>query len=802
MDVYLFDNFNSPPAEKVTGEPSEILDIFGDEAACPSVLCPTEEDKLAGSGFVVAQYKEGARSRKGSELSPTSTVQILVFDVDDVTIDQLAESWPVMSSFDSVLYSTWKHSADAPRLRYMLALDKPISNVDKRYFESVYAFVAKELKLPYDKNATDRVRFFLGPQHKVEGQQERYRFKGPPFPISEASVAALSAATKDETEGNDFEVTGDRPKKQGIKNLAKKLRNSLRPDHKKIATAIEAILRGEPYAPEHSRHNTTLKVTMALVQKWPQLDADWFASEYLVDKCWVDMWRGEEKEALTDWLGCVNGARDRIAESESRAAAMAKVLERATKSVPLTDLAEQLGKLILAHGNSFYVWSLDHKIYTGPWIGVVLPTVVRNQLGAVDGVQEYKITKQGHTLKSAGELVHEYGTTVKDVIWYPDEPPAVYDEGTETLYMKAYNWVNWEPKYHQIAEELLCAVAGSRIEDLKAYLYKFRDLTQPLPALTLVGGPGVWKSRIMEILGRCWTDKDVSHTNRAEHALARFNTCLLRNPTCWSDEQLVKLNGKDQPELYRNSITARVQFIEPKGLPIVPLKCAIRHLVSVNRDTHVFSSEVDADSITATMERFLLINVDEPAVAAFEAKWRGTEELNVLREGQSLLEHIRFIEENSAYKSGGRLFVAPKVDMSMLMRSRFRNDMMNYLWQIALDALEQETRFSVKGNLTRLPLVVDDEGRLRVSPGRLHALWATSKVVAGNGLKRPTTQKIGHLLTQAGFKKYRDERATKAPTGGWEVNLNTFRDFIEVSEVMSWDDFCSACENVFGQGPK
>jgi len=803
MDVYLFDNINSPPAEKVSGNPSEILDIFGDEEKCPSVLCKTEADKLRGAGFVIAKYKEGSRTRKISDLALDSSVQILVLDIDNINFDQLAEAWPILSSYDSVVYSTWKHTPDNPRIRYMVALDKPVPNTNKKHFEAVYQAVSRALKLPYDKQASDRVRFFLGPQHRIEGTQERYRFKGPPFPISKIDVAASAAATeRDETEADDeFQVTGDRPKKQELKNLAKKLRDSPVPAYKKIATAVEAILRGESYAPKGSRHATTLKVTMELVKKWPQLDAEWFAAEYLEAECWPEMWAGEEAAAMPDWLGCVNGARERIAESEAMAATLSKMLDRSTKDVPFSALGDRIGKLILAHGNSFYVWDLEKKTYTGPWPGITLPVVVRNQLGKIEGLKEFKETKRGRTMKSPTELCHEYGTTIKEVIFYPNDPPTVQDE--DTLYLKAYDWIAWEPKFHQIAEELLIAVAGLRAEDLFAYLSQFRNLNQPLPALTLVGGPGVWKSRIMEILGRFWTDKEVSHTNRAEHALAKHNTCLLKNPTIWSDEQLVKTPmGKDQPELYRHSITSRVQFIEPKGLPIVALKTAARHLVSVNRDSHVFSSEVDADSIVATMERFLLIHVNEPAVAAFEAKWAGTDELNVLREGSSLLEYIRFIEENTNFKSEGRLFVAPRVDMSVLMRSRFRNDMLNYLWQIALDAIDFETRTSVPGHIDRLPLVVDHLGKLRISPGRLHKLWATSKVVAGSGLKRPTTQHIGHLLTQAGFKKHRNERATKAPTGGWEVNLNTFKDFMEVSEVMSWDDFVSACLKVFGKEPK
>jgi hypothetical protein len=506
------------------------------------------------------------------------------------------------------------------------------------------------------------------------------------------------------------------------------------------------------------------------------------------------------------WLASVAGAKAKhkeTADAITRREALVRKMRGEKERISLDDVGEYAGALILAHRKAYYVFEPTTQTYTGPWLDNILAAVIRDQLGHIDGVDEFKVTKTGRTLKSASELCHQYGGAVNNVIYYAKSPPKSWEPDTRTVYRKAYEWIDWEPIEHEIVTDLLTCMAGSKLSDLLAYLSKFRDLDVPLPALAFTGARGVWKSRVMEILGRCWTDAEVSHTNRARFALGKFNDCLLWNPTVWSEEQLFRTpQGKPQPELYRDSITSRVQMIEAKGIPVVTLKSCVRHLISVNNTSHLFSHEVDTDSIEATMERILSIEVDEEQVRGFERRWAGTDELNVLREGSSLLQHVRFIEESSEYKSAGRLFVAPKTDRHILLQSRFGDDLLNYLWQLAFAALESETRMTVKGKVDRTPLFIDEEGTLRLSPLRLHSLWVNSDAVAGANIRRPTPQKIGQLLTKAGFKRARNERATKTSSGGWAVDTSTLKDFIEISDITSWERVEKLCVDIFGRTPK
>lgn len=801
--VYLLESVSSLPSQFIEVKPAEFLDMIHE---AESVYCPSEDDKKAGSGYILGVFREGAGHKDIRSLDKASEVDVLTFDVDHMTDAEIEEAWVEWEKYNVTVYSTWGHSNedDKQRLRLLVELDKPISNYD-RTFDIYYRQVGEALKIKFDNNARDRVRFYFGPQHHDPDAQIRERIRGDPFPVSKIDVTAAVAAASslDDVEG-DFEVTSDRPKKQEIKKMAEGLRKSVRPAAKKLATAVYAILDGESYAPEHSRHNTTLRVTLELVRVWPQLDGNWFADQYLKE-VWEKMWPEGDSVARKDWVDAVEGAKEKVRE-EKRNERLREVLlnnNREAEKKDVTEIAEHIGELILCHGNAYYVFDPEKTSYNGPFLAGALPVVVRDQLGRFDGISEYRITKQGIKLKTAIELCHEFGTTVKDVICYPDDPPSrLFDAERKILYMKAYDWIDWKPTYHQIAQELLEAVAGDKLDEVLAYLSKFRDLSQPLPALTLVGGPGVWKSRIMEIISRFWSDPDVSHTNRVQHFLTRFNFCILKNPTVWSEEQLLQdRHGNPQPELYRDTITSRVQTIEYKGVNgLITLKGAVRHLISVNNEDRIFSHELDTDSVQATMERFLLCRIREHAVADFERKWAGTKELKVLREGSSLLEHIRFIEENHTFVSSGRLFVAPKTDRHILLKQRFQGDLINCLWAIALGAISRETKFG-RLDVNRLPLVIDEDGVLRLSPGRLQNLWNGSPAVEGTRIPRPTAQKIGNVLTKAGFKKIRNERATKAPTGGWEVDTDTLKDFIEVSEITSWESFREDCRKVFEKCP-
>lgn len=796
-----FAHFSASP-ESVSVSVEDFFEILANPDS--SETCENEAEKKNGAGFVLAEYLPTAKSRDAKYLSPKSETEVFVFDIDDINAVDFELLLARLHDTDAVLYSTYKNTEKSPRFRLLVRLSEPVKNYSKKEFNAKYRAVADLLGVKYDRKAAANNGFYFYPQHKPDSTPYSFRFRGEPIKISD--LACKSEVDIDKRSSNDdFEVTLDRPTRQDLSKLSRNLRTSGKLSDLKLATALDAILRGSAFAPSGSRHETTLRLSMCLVRKWPQLDAKWFADEYLDTSVWAEMYPDDVTGAPIDWSNAVEGAKVRLFEQEASKEASVEAV-KINEAEPLTETeialaVGQRGRLIAAYKGSFFVYCPRRDEYIGPFLPGELPVAVRDILGGLEGFSELKLTKTGAVLKTATELCHEYGTTVQDLIYFAKKPETHWGDDYNALYRRSYLWIDWEPKYHKIVDDLLHTVAGEdKINDLLAYFSQFRNLKIPLPALTLIGPAGVWKSRICEIVSRFWTDRGVSHSGTATKALGRFNDCLLRNPVVWSDETLAQNSiGKPQPALYRESITARVQHVEQKRMATCKLMSCVRHVVSVNNDEQIFSHEVDTDSIAATMTRFFMLYVKADAVKAFEERWFGTTELDELREGSPLLEHIRWIETNFKATSAGRLFIAPHTDSSVLLRARFSDEILVCIWQIVLESLANEARMSAPGtNPERLPVTVDSEGHLRISPAKISALWADSKAVSGTYLRKPTAQRIGYLLTKAGFKSKEFDSFRQHPGAtGWMVDLEILRDFLSIAEIGTWEYFLELCSKIF-----
>ncbi len=798
MIVTLFDNAFSRPdtstALDVSG--AEFLDMLADTENAASLECATEDDKKAGAGFVLARYKKYAASKKLSDLDSESATEVFCFDIDSMTQDEVVAAWDVWAEYSALLYSTFKHCEGVPRLRLLVELSEPVPNVKKEPFSGLYLAAAELLNVRVDPQTLDRARLYFGPQHKPEYIEdvERVRFRGRVLDIKK--LRPMKGKTnRPELHSETFDVTGDRPTRQEIRKLAANLRKSVTERKSKVGSALDAILRGEAFTPAGSVHTTTLHLAFELTFHMSRLDWSWFAKEFLT-KSWNNMpYEGSSTEKrLEGWEKAVSSALEKHdihrAEAEkARAEITADDSEDLT--VEQIEAVKALaGRLVMSHRGAYYVYSARCSAYKGPFTSSEVAVAVRDCLGAIPGIEAMEMTRTGEVLKTAIKLNYEYGTTVDNVTYFAKAPPVAWDEDNESICIKAYKWIPWKPVFHPICDELLRAVAGDHYELLEAYLTKFRDLSQPLPALSLVGPKGTWKSRICSILSRFWTTSQAESAGRGEKIMARFNGHLLTNPVVWSDEELaVTSHGRPQPEAYRASITAKSHMIELKGLNASPLlNCAIRHMISVNDDSKIFSSEIDSDSIHATMERFLLLYTSGSKVDCVEQKWLDTPEMARLRDGPSLLEHVRWIEKNKTYEQQGRLFVQPHTDAQILMRARFSDDTLFYIWEVALDALERESRTSVPGQLSRMALFCDEDGQLRVSPKRIHDMWSMSPVTNGISVRKPSTQAIGSILTKAGFKLIKNERASKNKSGGWAVNHEVLKQFVDISDARSWSN--------------
>ena len=775
---------------------------MGDATRSPSLECADNAAKLRGDGFVFAQYQVGATSKGLDCLAPDSATDLLCYDVDAISLHELKAALPAWARCDAVVYSTWKHTPEAPHVRVVVRLSRAVGNAQEAEFRQVYSAAAHVLRIPADPQASDRARFFFGPQHKpgAQGSTERVRFRGVALDVDALLRVVVPGAV---VEVNTFSAPLARPPRASVAALAKRLSGAGGDGRLAgVGRSLAAALRGEAFAVEGERHTAMVQMAFELVRAVPHLDGEWFATEYFAGS-WAAMWPSGDDSVLGSWLKCVSSAESKLATGRSALAHYAPETPTPMDEAELSRAATVAGGLVCEHRGAFYVFDPRGGQYVGPLKGTGLPAAARRCLVGVPGFS-YQVTAQNGPprLKSGPVLVEQYGCDLEGVHYHARAPAAgaVFDGARRIIHVGAYQWNDWPAVWHPIADEMLRAVCGLQYGRVEAWLHKFRDLDQPLPALTMIGSRGTWKSRISQTLSRFWGPPDAPTPCDASQVLNRFSGPLLSSPVIWSDEQLARSDtGRAIPEAYRRSITERVHAVERKGVDPVQLHTATRHVISVNDVDKVFGGEVDAASVEATIERYLIVQVDGDAVVTFETRWAGTAELGRLREGASLLEHVRWLETGVVHASAGRLFVATDTGADVLLQARFSDDTLSICMSIAIEALLGEGSHSVPGQLHRLPLVCDERGQLRMAPTRIVELWPDSKLAAGSGLRKPTTQKVGKLLAKAGFKLDRTERAIDSRKWrAWAVNHDRLREFLVVEGSHDWDEIRSACERVFG----
>ncbi len=792
---------------------SEFLDAVGGVGpdAWDSLECEDKPAKLAGEGFILAQYKEGAKSKKQEDLDPASSTDILPYDIDELSLEELTRGLALWEGLDAAVYSTWKHTPDKPKIRLLVRLSRPVANASGDEYPKIFHAVAHILGLAFDANTKDLAHLFFLPQHKPGRLADawRYRFRGAVIPVDKVlgllasgeipPMPAVAGATA---------VVGKGPRRLPTKSvfdgIAARLLKSGSSEAVIVGATLEAVIAGRPFAQEGGAHLVSRNLAFALVREVPLFDGEGFASKYMLP-CWEQMPWIAEGTRLGNWMDMVNSA-----ESKQEAGRIAKAGNKAVYApgAPGELSAEDLaavgrlgGALVLEHRGNFYVWNARERRYMGPIKGTGLPAACREGLLGVPNFAYQTFTKNGGSLKSGPKLVEEYGFALRAVNYWATPPELAFDGVSKTIHIPAYHWNEWEGVEHQIAGEFLVALFGAQLARGLAWLGKFTDLSQPLPALVLVGPKGVWKSQVAQILSRFWGPRMAPTPCIASQVLNKFSTPLLSNPVIHTDEKMATSeNGKAIPETYRQSIMSRVHMVEAKGVDVVALHTATRHIVSVNDLDQVFGGgEVDAASVEATVERYLVVQVDGEVMAAFEARWAGYgDSIGGLREGSILLEHVAWLASVNTYEGTGRLWVDTGTDTEVLLRARFADDTLTMCMSIAIEALLAEVDKSNPGTLSRLPLVMDEVGQLRIAPGRIVSLWADSKITAGSGIRKPTNQRIGQTLKKAGFKLVANERACDSRTWkAWQVNHDRLKEYVESEGIYNWDEIKIACDKIW-----
>lgn len=763
---------------------SAVLDALVSVESRP---CPDQSSKLDSPAYALAVWRPDASRRDWDSLAPDSETEVLAYDLDEMSADELAPAiaaWRA-SGHDIGLHTTWKHTPESPRLRLLVAITPALPAADRAQYKGAYHAVAHALGLKHDIATSAPNSLFFLRQHRPPTEPGPVlRWRGRPIDWTLLPAPPASAGS----DGADaIGATGARPDRGELRALVTKWRRRSASEHlRACANALASVIRAERYAEDGHVYTVTQHLALALARELPDLDADWFAETWL-EPVWRQMWPGEALDPIwRDWRNAWRSALDRHAESRAQYAEDRAALA-GTAARPTLDGDEDAaaraaahgGALICIRGSAYYVFDPRTGTYSHPVRAGGLAARARDLLSGLPSFSAVEPRDNGRPApKGATQLVVDYGTAIDDVHYYAHPPTGLaFDREHKRIKVAAYQWNDFAAVHHPIADELFRAMAGDRYPALEAWLSKVRKLERPLPALVLVGAPGTWKSRTAQHLSRFWGDPDAPGACRASQVLGRFSGPLLSNPVVWSDESLATdERGRAQPERYRESISEIAHQVERKGLEPVILHSALRHVIAVNDIDLVFSREISGDAVRATMDRYLVVHIDADAVAAFETRWAGTPEIQRLRYGATMLEHVRWIETERAVPDQGRFGVATDTDPDDLARAKFRNDELNLILQVATDAVVDEAARSVPGQLERCPIAVVD-GELRLRPRVISDLWPAARATRGQRGSQPTIERIGRVLDAAGF------RAGGGGPGGFRLDADMWVRWMRISEI-------------------
>ena len=627
-----------------------------------------DQYKLAGPGFILCNFKENATTKTLSDLSENSSTRIIVYDVDDINRDELDKQVDKLKKYNVAIYSTAKHTTDKPRVRILIALNRPLYHSD-RFIPTVHA-VAKFLGIPYDTNARDKVRLFFFGQQIKDNETMKLRFHGKDFNIDDFIIRTDVELNKhvDTTQHRRVTCTPDMFK--DLLDTTRKQRkhgvlSSYGVNNDIIIDMLSCIKKSQPYTKKGSRSADTNMLCGYIARVWPSIDFTKFATDFL-EPTWRAM-PTRERTPSTFPLGYVDKfaarcnhylIKDIAHQKEEATKQITQKLKGETefKSRSLPDGVE--GNELVTIGSSIYVYDYIRRTYSFSVSVTQLPTLFHRNWRHNPFVETTYINKQGREVERSVTDIRKEHEKICSGISYHAVPTPFFNEEDTNLHLPVYTVNSYKPVYHEIADDLITMIGGSDKTAFEEYLYLFRDLSVALPLLVLEGPGSAWKTKIGEMLSKYWLSSN--QVDPFVALLANWNDSLLDSPVFHIDEGLPKRMDVAMASKIRSYITDGTHTINIKREKPIQLNAFIRMIYTTNNAQGIISSESGRDSVEALAGRISVFQIKEEARRAFVDKWVGTKELRAMEDVKhpEFLEHIEWLRANRDFKFGvGRLNV-------------------------------------------------------------------------------------------------------------------------------------------------
>lgn len=637
-------------------------------------------------------------------------VNLAVIDLDHATKKEIESSLKKLAStgISFLVYSTFRHTTEEPRLRVVIPLASPIYPQD---FPKFWARLITTLFPFADPQCKDSSRFYY--LHSAPPGAKTYSKIKNGRPLELSDLADISANPTTDPLPGSVKIS---PTSEMLNAFATRLLRSPNGNTQILGQKMACLAKGHAFAQQGEGDTWIFRLTSAIVSQWPDCDPEETAAlfapslshgvtigaggDFPLEKVAEKIARHKENKRSAQV------AKEQLSMGEHQRACMMAWQGTSFdgRSTPYTEEeleniakeneclgegatpAESLEKRwIIQHASTYYV--LTPRGYREVTRDALVTKCLIELAPAISaGVELYRLTERGKIPLTVGELMSRYGREAeRSVLSLLKENTRFDARKREIVQTVAPIRSDLKPKHNAQIEQWLKILAGDNYFDLLRWLYFCTDLSIPCAALFLHGERGTGKSLLPCGVAALWgRGKGTELKTIADNWTQGIADC----PLVVADEEM-PANGRRgglNMAWFRELIQAREHTLRRKNLPDQMIRGAVRVMIVAQKEEVLYTSDhltgADAEAIS---ERIAMIEVNPKARDYLNSLPNGTI-AQWAKEG--IARHILAIPEQIAQ---GRFLV--KIDTTstqrkMVARSQIGSAVVQFLVTQILNADE------------------------------------------------------------------------------------------------------------------
>jgi len=545
-------------------------------------------------------------------------IHALALDVENKTDVEISAVLDTLAPFEWCLYSTHKHRAKAvdgqARLRIILPLAEFLSPTD---FPAAWQGLQRLVKGANDPSTKDLARLHFLPSTFDPALALAHHNSG-------AWISVEDLRTQESTL---------------IEKIWEKASHLKKEDP--LRWAFEKLRRGDAFAPEGTRHDTALKMTLFLARKNPDLlEAE---IEKLFEKSLAKMSGFSLAEILTAYEGALKRG---IGNTNTYSTSELQIIAEKQNCTP-PELRE---RWLVQKGTSFWFLTSAGE-HEGPYTKDEALAAAGKILTRAP-IRLYDATQNGYRYRSLTDLIRDHGSIAAKVNASLSAQVTTFDPQTRileeavvpirkelsaTFSPEIDGWLKtFGPAYPKLVDWLSCA----------------SDLTKSLCAIYFDGPKEVGKTLFALGVARIWTEGGCAEV---EQVLNNFNEELVRCPLVFADEDIPKhFGGQSASAKLRALLGIKERTLKRKYLSNSNLTGALRLVLAANNEGLL--DDLDAQStadLEAIAQRFFYVNAGKEPIAYLARFAKQTLESWATR---GIAEHALWLAENHVVEKPGRRF--------------------------------------------------------------------------------------------------------------------------------------------------